>query len=348
MPAAGVVMIIAVVLIVLAIVVYLVSTIVALRKITKALDEAITGVVGIIEKSAPVADVVGDINTNLDAGVDLLEGLLVKKAGLEDAVGLVDGLYPGAARDGLRNFPDSTSVKAPRISEVYTKGTLTLARLGREAPIAAASPNGPALRNVERGSLMARLLYPEIAAVATGRDAALAGDRHRLAGPVRAERGARSPPHDAGRPTRRDQLMQTPAPCDYERATSVDGAIASLQRVGSGARIIAGGHSLIPMMKLRLATPEHLIDINDLARALLHPRARRRDQDRRAHPPRRAARVRAARREAAGVPRRRGGDRRSGRAQPRHDRRLAVPGRPGRGPERRLLGAEGHGGDQRR
>ena len=58
--------------------------------------------------------------------------------------------------------------------------------------------------------------------------------------------------------------MQTPAPFDYERATSVDGAIASLQRVGSGARIIAGGHSLLPMMKLRLARPEHLIDINDL------------------------------------------------------------------------------------
>ena len=58
--------------------------------------------------------------------------------------------------------------------------------------------------------------------------------------------------------------MQTPAPVDYERATSVEGAIASLQRVGPGARIIAGGHSLIPMMKLRLATPSHLIDINDL------------------------------------------------------------------------------------
>jgi aerobic carbon-monoxide dehydrogenase medium subunit len=58
--------------------------------------------------------------------------------------------------------------------------------------------------------------------------------------------------------------MQTPAPCDYERATTVDGAIAALERVGGGARIIAGGHSLIPMMKLRLATPEHLIDINDL------------------------------------------------------------------------------------
>jgi carbon-monoxide dehydrogenase medium subunit len=59
--------------------------------------------------------------------------------------------------------------------------------------------------------------------------------------------------------------LQTPAPFGYERATSVEGAIASLQRLGSEARVIAGGHSLLPMMKLRLANPEHLIDINDLA-----------------------------------------------------------------------------------
>ena len=58
--------------------------------------------------------------------------------------------------------------------------------------------------------------------------------------------------------------MQTPAPFEYERATSVDGAIASLQKLGPEARIIAGGHSLLPMMKLRLANPTHLIDINDL------------------------------------------------------------------------------------
>ncbi len=58
--------------------------------------------------------------------------------------------------------------------------------------------------------------------------------------------------------------MQTPAPFDYERATSVEGAIASLARLGSEARVIAGGHSLLPMMKLRLANPEYLIDINDL------------------------------------------------------------------------------------
>ena len=59
--------------------------------------------------------------------------------------------------------------------------------------------------------------------------------------------------------------MQTPAPFEYERATSVDGAIEALQRLGSEARIVAGGHSLLPMMKLRLANPKHLIDINELA-----------------------------------------------------------------------------------
>ncbi|HTX30763.1 MAG TPA: xanthine dehydrogenase family protein subunit M [Solirubrobacteraceae bacterium] len=56
--------------------------------------------------------------------------------------------------------------------------------------------------------------------------------------------------------------MQTPPPFEYERATSLEGALAALQR--SDARVIAGGHSLLPMMKLRLASPAHLIDINDL------------------------------------------------------------------------------------
>jgi hypothetical protein len=160
MPAAGVVMIVAVVLIIAAIVYFLVATIFALQKITKGLDDAISGVGGIIEKSAPVNDVVTTINKNLDAGVDLLEGLLVKKAGMADAVGLVDGLYPGAAAQGFRNFPESKAVTPPRISEVYTRGTLTLARLGREAPIAVASPAGPALRDAVYGSRAARALYP--------------------------------------------------------------------------------------------------------------------------------------------------------------------------------------------
>ena len=59
--------------------------------------------------------------------------------------------------------------------------------------------------------------------------------------------------------------MQTPAPFGYERATTVEGALEALQRLGSEARVIAGGHSLLPMMKLRLANPEHLVDINDLS-----------------------------------------------------------------------------------
>ncbi|MDP3967203.1 MAG: xanthine dehydrogenase family protein subunit M [Nocardioides sp.] len=58
--------------------------------------------------------------------------------------------------------------------------------------------------------------------------------------------------------------MQVPAPIEYERATSVSDAIGLLERLGEEARIIAGGHSLLPMMKLRLATPEYLVDINDL------------------------------------------------------------------------------------
>ena len=59
--------------------------------------------------------------------------------------------------------------------------------------------------------------------------------------------------------------MQTPAPFGYERATSVEGALQALREHGSEARIIAGGHSLLPMMKLRLANPDYLVDINELA-----------------------------------------------------------------------------------
>ena len=157
---AEILLIVAVVLIVLALVVFLVQVIFALQKISKGLDDTIAAVGEIVTKSEPVNDIVTDINANLDAAVDALEGLLVKKAGLPEAMGLIDGLYPGAKAEGLRNFPDSATVRSPRISEVYTRGTLTLARLGREAPIAAASPNGPALRDARYGSAASRTLYP--------------------------------------------------------------------------------------------------------------------------------------------------------------------------------------------
>ncbi len=55
-----------------------------------------------------------------------------------------------------------------------------------------------------------------------------------------------------------------PASFDYLRANSVDEAIALLERHGDEAKLLAGGHSLIPMMKLRLATPATLIDISGI------------------------------------------------------------------------------------
>src|SRR5829696_7430156 len=58
--------------------------------------------------------------------------------------------------------------------------------------------------------------------------------------------------------------LQVPARFDYEVAASVDEAIELLERHGPEARLLAGGHSLIPMMKLRLAFPETLIDIHEL------------------------------------------------------------------------------------
>ena len=59
--------------------------------------------------------------------------------------------------------------------------------------------------------------------------------------------------------------MQTPAAFDYERPLSIEKALAALERLGPEARVIAGGHSLIPMMKLRLANPQALVDINEIA-----------------------------------------------------------------------------------
>jgi aerobic carbon-monoxide dehydrogenase medium subunit len=59
--------------------------------------------------------------------------------------------------------------------------------------------------------------------------------------------------------------LQVPAPFGYERATSVEHALALLDELGPEARLLAGGHSLLPMMKLRLATPSHLVDIDPLA-----------------------------------------------------------------------------------
>jgi carbon-monoxide dehydrogenase medium subunit len=75
--------------------------------------------------------------------------------------------------------------------------------------------------------------------------------------------------HDAVPEERSERVtLQVPAPFDYERATSVEHAIALLEELGPNARLLAGGHSLLPMMKLRLAVPEYVIDIDPLAAEL--------------------------------------------------------------------------------
>ena len=233
-------LLITVVLIVLALVYFLVSVIFALRRSSKGLDATIAAGREIIEKSEPVNAIVGDINTNLDAAVDALEGLLVKKAGMEDAVGLVDGLYPGAAAQG-RDFPGAATT---------TQGAAH--RRGLHARHAHARP--PRARGADRRRQPGRRPGPaQRARRQPGGARALPGGR----GPAARRSSAPTPPSNTRLP------MQTPAPFDYERATSLEGAIASLKQ-HEDSRVVAGGHSLLPMMKLRLAHPSRLIDINDL------------------------------------------------------------------------------------
>ena len=56
-----------------------------------------------------------------------------------------------------------------------------------------------------------------------------------------------------------------PGAFDYHRPASVAAAVQLLADLGEEARVVAGGHSLVPMMKLRMAQPRHLIDLRDLA-----------------------------------------------------------------------------------
>lgn len=55
-----------------------------------------------------------------------------------------------------------------------------------------------------------------------------------------------------------------PGSFDYHRPKSIADALALLGELGDEARVVAGGHSLIPMMKLRMAVPEHLVDLQDV------------------------------------------------------------------------------------
>lgn len=56
-----------------------------------------------------------------------------------------------------------------------------------------------------------------------------------------------------------------PRPFDYHAPTSIDDALKLLGELGEDAKLLAGGHSLLPMMKLRFAEPGHLIDLGHIA-----------------------------------------------------------------------------------
>ena len=137
-------------------------------------------------------------------------------------------------------------------------------------------------------------------------------------------------------------LAVIPAAFDYVRAGSAEEAIALIGEHGDEAKFLAGGHSLLPLMKLRLAQPSVLVDIGRDQRPVVHPRRRRPHRDRCAHPSHGRREVRPARRAraAAGARRRAtSATRRCGTAA-RSEARSPTPTRPPICPPPRLaLGA---------
>ena len=106
--AVGAVTTLAVVLIVVALVVYLVAVIVQLRKITGGLDEVDRPTSARSSRRARRSTTSSPRSTSSSTPASTCSrACSCKKAGMTDAVGLVDGLYPGAAAAGFRNFPES-------------------------------------------------------------------------------------------------------------------------------------------------------------------------------------------------------------------------------------------------
>jgi hypothetical protein len=68
------------------------------------------------------------------------------------------------------------------------------------------------------------------------------------------------------RPTKKrlEEETMIPGPFSYHRPATAADAVKLLSTLGDEARPLAGGHSLVPMMKLRLATPEHLVDLHGI------------------------------------------------------------------------------------
>lgn len=146
-----------VVLIILALAVYLLATILELFKINAGLDVVLGKVGEIVAKTAPVNGVLEAIVGNLVAGRNLLENLLLKKAG-PDSAGLVESLFPGEGQKFLQRV--GRSGKVVNTGTVYTRGVGILAGLGRGAPIGAAHTKGPAVRDPKYSTTAASMLYP--------------------------------------------------------------------------------------------------------------------------------------------------------------------------------------------
>src|SRR5262245_38268418 len=162
MEPAVAVLLIGIVLVIAALVVYLVAVILELRKITDRLDKAIEAVVPLVEKSKPVNGIVKAINKDLTAGTELLEGLLEKKAGRDDAAGLIESVYPGAGASVLER-QGRAGEEVKNIDVVYTRGAAQLARLGRASPLGAGASTGPAIRDAVYSSAASRNLYKKVA-----------------------------------------------------------------------------------------------------------------------------------------------------------------------------------------
>jgi hypothetical protein len=182
---AAIITIVAIVLIVAALVVFLLAIIVELKTISNGLDVVIPPVAELVQKTAPVNKLVHQIVSDLGAGHNLLEGLLIKKAGMDDSAGLIESLFPGGGQAFLQR--QGRPGKPRHFGVVYSRGALQLARLGRGAPLGAALRGSP-LRNPLYASAEPRTLYPDPRGV--GPEGTSAGAPNRPRTPVI---GANSP-----------------------------------------------------------------------------------------------------------------------------------------------------------
>jgi len=153
-------MIVAVVLIIAAIVVYLVSTIVALQRISGSLDEAITGVTGIVDKTAPVAEVVTTINKTLDAGGRPARGPARQEGRARGRCRAPRRAVSGRRRRRAPELPRQPDDHSPADQRGLHKGNADPRQAGPRGADRRREPAGPAIRDPAYGSAAARALYP--------------------------------------------------------------------------------------------------------------------------------------------------------------------------------------------